>query len=348
MLTYPMPVGFPTFIEGRESEIIKILNNNSKFSFIEVSVECPSTVQAPILLHKFNGKVIAPVGSWTNVYTSTEINRALELGYTFKYHRAVYFQSKIIFKEYVDFYYDMKKNSNKNSSTYEISKLMLNSIYGRFGMSPYLNKSVISFSGLSAQLLDTNIITDILPLNDDKELITYYGNEEDEFEDRNSMSNVAIASAITAGARAYMSYFKNNSDFTLYYSDTDSIYIDGLLPSKYVGKEIGQFKLEDVFDEAVFLSPKVYGGITSDYEIVRVKGLKMPVKFTELKSLLKKGSSLSKSNPKWYKDLSKGYILIKDEIYTLSITDSKRQLIFDTNNTFVDTQPIHINEIKKL
>ena len=102
------------------------------------------------------------------------------------------------------------------------------------------------------------------------------------------------------------------------------------------------------FKEAVFLSPKVYGGITSDYEIVRVKGLKMPVKFTELKSLLKKGSSLRKSNPKWYKDLSKGFILIKDEIYTLSITDSKRQLIFDTNNTFVDTQPIHINEIKKL
>lgn len=211
-------------------------------------------------------------------------------------------------------------------------------------MSPYLNKSVISFSGLSSQLLDTNIITDVLPLNDDKELISYYSNEEDEFEVNSSLSNVAIASAITAGARTYMSYFKNMEDFTLYYSDTDSIYIDGLLPQKYVGKELGLFKSEGVFDEAVFLSPKVYGVKTLDNEIVRVRGLKKPVSFTELKSLLKKGSSLSKPNQKWYKNLSQGSILIRDEIYTLSITDSKRQLIFDQNNTFFDTKPIYISE----
>ena len=32
--------------------------------------------------------------------------------------------------------------------------------------------------------------------------------------------------AITSYARIYMAQFKNSNDFKLYYSDTDSIYID--------------------------------------------------------------------------------------------------------------------------
>ena len=38
----------------------------------------------------------------------------------------------------------MKKNNDKNSSAYVISKLMLNSLYGRFGMKPNLDKYIIS------------------------------------------------------------------------------------------------------------------------------------------------------------------------------------------------------------
>ena len=45
---------------------------------------------------------------------------------------------------------------------------------------------------------------------------------------------------------------------------------------------------------------------------------------------------------KWYKNLSQGQILIRDEIYTLTINDSKRELIYDTNNNFTDTRPIKL------
>ena len=38
--------------------------------------------------------------------------------------------------------------------------------------------------------------------------------------------NIAIASAITSYSRILMSSFKNNSNFTLYYSETDSLIID--------------------------------------------------------------------------------------------------------------------------
>jgi len=53
-----------------------------------------------------------------------------------------------------------------------------------------------------------------------------------------------------------MSHFKNKDDYKLYYTDTDSIYIDKPLDSKFIGSELGQLKLENVFNEATFLAPK--------------------------------------------------------------------------------------------
>jgi len=86
-----------------------------------------------------------------------------------------------------------------------------------------------------------------------------------------------------------MHQFKNEN---LYYSDTDSIDTDVLLNPKFVGDELGQLKLEHIFKEAVYLAPKVYGGLTHNSEIVKVKGLKNPITYKELSSLLKKDSFL--------------------------------------------------------
>jgi hypothetical protein len=72
----------------------------------------------------------------------------------------------------------------------------------------------------------------------------------------------------------------------VYYTDTDSIYTNKPLPDNYIGKELGLMKLELVFNDAVFLTPKVYGGITDNYELIKVKSLKNPITFEELKSLL--------------------------------------------------------------
>lgn len=52
-----------------------------------------------------------------------------------------------------------------------------------------------------------------------------------------------------------MSYFKNNPNFRLYYSDTDSIIIDTALPDYLVGTKLGQVKLEHVINRAIFLAP---------------------------------------------------------------------------------------------
>jgi hypothetical protein len=69
--------------------------------------------------------------------------------------------------------------------------------------------------------------------------------------------------------------------------------------------------------------------------------LKNPIKFEELKSLLYKDSKLEIKQEKWYSDISNGIFHIKDEIYTLMITDKKRKLIYDKNK-FINTKPIKL------
>jgi len=123
-----------------------------------------------------------------------------------------------------------------------------------------------------------------------------YGNLE------NHNVNIAIASAITAYARIHMSQFKNRDDFILYYSDTDSIYIDRPLPDYLVVyKLLGSMKLENVLTKAIFLAPKVYYLETTDGNVIyKVKGLShnVPLNFNDFNNLLIKQSLLQKMQTK--------------------------------------------------
>ncbi len=51
-------------------------------------------------------------------------------------------------------------------------------------------------------------------------------------------------------------------------------------------------KLETTFKEAVFLAPNVYGGISDEGEVTKVKGFKISVSFDNLFSLLNKENKL--------------------------------------------------------
>jgi hypothetical protein len=110
--------------------------------------------------------------------------------------------------------------------------------------------------------------------------------------------SVAVASAITAYARIHMSQFKNNPDFTLYYTDTDSIYINKALPDYMISNTIlGQMKLENVLTKAIFLAPKMYYLETIDGKVIyKVKGLSHDIEITrkDFENLLIKESILQK------------------------------------------------------
>lgn len=347
MFTNKLPIGTPNYFEGDITKAIEgFLENKNIISFLEVEIIAPGNLNEPILLKRYKNEngtsSVAPLGKWSGVYTNVELLKAIELGYQVKILRGIYFEADYIFKDYVEFFYDLKKNSEKTSPMYTISKLLLNTLYGRFGMSPYLDKHKIINEGEELREVIKKNITSIDNLGNGKLLITYNKDNREDLTDEVNFTHlnvsICISAAITAYARVFMSQFKNNPDFTLYYSDTDSIDINKPLPPRFVGSELGQMKLEHIFNEIVYLAPKVYGGITNKGEIVKIKGLKNPVEFYQLKNLLFKDSKLEVSQSKWYRDLKKGSILIKEEVYSLMLTSNKRQLIFE-NNKFIDTKP---------
>ena len=78
-------------------------------------------------------------------------------------------------------------------------------------------------------------------------------------------ANVAIASAVTSYARIKMIHLKMTllqMGYLIYYSDTDSLFINKPLPSSYVNNELGGLKDElkgMIINKAYFLGTKKYG-----------------------------------------------------------------------------------------
>jgi hypothetical protein len=66
-------------------------------------------------------------------FATEELKAASKLGYKFKLLEAYEFDKIDLFSDYVDHFYDIKKNSSKNSPQRFIAKMHLNTLYGIFG-----------------------------------------------------------------------------------------------------------------------------------------------------------------------------------------------------------------------
>lgn len=75
-------------------------------------------------------------------------------------------------------------------------------------------------------------------------------------------TNVAIAAAVTAHSRMIINQYKLEAlklGLNLFYSDTDSLVLDGALPENVIhSSTLGKLKLEHIFKEGIFVMPKVY------------------------------------------------------------------------------------------
>ena len=251
-------------------------------------------------------RTISPNGKFNMTINSPEYYNAIK-DYKIQIKEGYYFKTSIVFDNYVTDLYNLRLKYSKGSPMNLTCKMLMNSLFGRFAMKPIL--SIQKFIGKEEFkfLTEKYLIEDYLDLGDHGYFVSYI----DIFKTTKEPNvSISIASAITAYSRVFMSKFKNNapSVFKLFYSDTDSIFVDRDLPKDLIGNEIGQFKLEYIFKEAVFLGPKIYGGYTYDNNFIcKIKGYKNPkgISFNDLKSLLdKKSKPLELNHDKWYRNLS--------------------------------------------
>lgn len=181
MKYFYMPVGAPTLFEGDISLIgpgsgYNLLNK--LFGFFKVEVEAPKAMKIPLLQTrlktKYGYRTVAPVGTWTGTYFSEEIFNAKKYGYEFKILCGYLFEESNIFSEYVDFIYSFKVNSPSNSPDYIISKLLLNTLYCRFGMNPKMESHLIIAKEETLKLNTQRVITNVIDLKNGKELVSFF------------------------------------------------------------------------------------------------------------------------------------------------------------------------------
>lgn len=179
-------------------------------------------------------KLVFPIGKFEGWFTYPEL-RTLEeynVGKILQVYESFEWQNKFNpFKEYVKYFYGLR-NQNKDKNLFY--KLMLNSLYGKFG--EHGNGRVLT--------IENGEVTEEKPLA----------------QKRKWYHCVPIAAYITSYARLELwRMMQKIKAENLYYCDTDSIHTTQSL-NHWVGKDLGNLKLEDTakIREAIYLRAKFY------------------------------------------------------------------------------------------
>jgi hypothetical protein len=217
MKEFDMPVGKPIQFFG---DIRKI--EPDAFGFFYCKIEAPDNLKHPILqthVKTQSGiRTISPNGMWEDMLFSPELDNAKKYGYKIKILWGYTFEKGYIFKEYVDNLYNLRLNYPKSDPMNYIAKILLNSLYGRFGMDDNFSEVQIIHKDYIGDF--ENKFLDLIVSK--TELDDYYLIENTSYEinDENELThniNVSISSAITSYSRILMSNFKDNKVINLNY-----------------------------------------------------------------------------------------------------------------------------------
>jgi hypothetical protein len=199
--------------------------------FYEADIEYPDTY-APCLPWYF-GKLYFPVGPMTVRASSMELRQAVMDGCAVRIRRGCVFNCDHVFTDYVNEIYAMKQLADESgdAATRYIAKLLLNSLYGKFGQ----RRDQVAFAldpGTCFLYGEEGPRVWPMPNNPD---ICFY----------NTASTSAhilphISATITARSRLQILKFIREAG-EVWYTDTDSIFTPHTIP---VSPELGEMSLD--------------------------------------------------------------------------------------------------------
>lgn len=227
-----------------------------------------------------------------------------DLLYSYKFKRGAN-----LFKEYVDLHYEDKKNASDPIKR-NVSKLLLNCLYGKFGMKDIESHMKI-VKTKDIESITNNYNFDIIAKISDNESVIKYTSriseklrklykdidESDEKKnltpkdfkkERGVRSAIQIAAAIGGYALSSMNEFKNIPGNPCIYFDTDGVVLPKRLDEVYIGKNIGEMKLEYGIKKAIYAGKKLYAVETIDgKEIIKAAGFnKLQLNFDVFKDYI--------------------------------------------------------------
>jgi hypothetical protein len=300
-----------------------------------------------------------------------KLKAVINLGYTFKLIKGYEFSKANLFDSYIKYFYNIKKNSIGVER--DMAKLQLNNLYGYFGRKQI---GLITLNVKNSELdniLLTRIVKSLNPINNDYTTVLTYSNINytmleklnNQFKSISSdqhhvMSNVAIASAVTAYARITMIPYK--IDPNTLYTDTDSIFTLTTLDPSLIGSELGQMKDEMkgiVIQEACFVGPKKYGYWYYDKDGNKLEksvfaGIpRNSLTFNQIKAIFNGEIFTINVSNRFFKSFNHLSITIKDTKISIKNTNDKvkinnEYLPIIINNGFYNAFETLFNKFKKL
>ncbi len=316
---------YPVLEKNNWEYTTKYIKNELGYYYCHI--EAPK-MEIPLLpYHRIDGKLLFPYGKWAGWYYSPEIDKAKEIGYNIKVDKGYVFpKTDFLFKDFVEHYYEIKKNSSGSKKA--IAKMVLNSLYGKFAQ---------------RHIYDTYVIG-----NEESRYsyIPFLNLQRKKTETFSRYQHTEIAGFITSYARLKLyNLFEKAGLDRVYYCDTDSLFTDSLM---HTSNELGDIKNEADVKEFIAIAPKVYAYIKDTGEVViKAKGLNSSkLSFEDFKNA-HYNNDYSKFNNKYTHPASfKAYNIrhLKNFTDTLEITRQLRG-IYDKRiilQNGVDTEPYKI------
>lgn len=245
------------------------LSRVGMLGFCECDVHVPEDTHIPVLPVKTEeGKLIFPTGNLSGVWTYPELMLAVECGARIvRWKKSVWFKPVNLFGEFVEdlYAYRDKKNPKYNPSLEAVVKIILNSLYGKFGMKT-LRKKIYIWN-------DPDRPKHAIPASGGPEALVWYAEEEVDA----AYIMPQVSAWVTSMSRILLMRYMlvaMKLGGRIYYCDTDSIITDVKLASS---SKLGELK-DEIPEwagqlEGEFIGPKMYILKSPEWTRVKAKGL---------------------------------------------------------------------------
>jgi len=112
----------------------------SLYGFMEAYVKCPESMKRPFLPYRDEkGLLIFPTGEFIGIYYSEELKYARSIGYSITPLRGYLYEKGFgLFAGFVGHMYENRSRAKAEGNTglAYVYKILMNSLYGRFGINP--------------------------------------------------------------------------------------------------------------------------------------------------------------------------------------------------------------------
>lgn len=243
MLKEKYPTKLKYYSERKNiKDLIKLLKDYAVIATVILNTKTPAYCK------KYHNKLIFPVGKFEITLCTPELIYAIEKGDIIEVKSLAVYQHDNIFKDYVEDIYTRRRQAIKEGNKVGkiLYKLLLNSLYGKFGQ-----KGIVYEKDSFNPELSTKVWTEI-DLDEHtavkwRALAGLVQKQVDEIESRDSFP--AIAAHVTAYARMHLWSLIESQKGKCVYCDTDSLLIETGKSTETpgtmeVGEKLGQVKLE--------------------------------------------------------------------------------------------------------